>query len=244
MTSKQKRIISITLASWGIILIGSGLIMDSSIKPIINTTYELAISQRKVSEAKTNEIILKDITIEINNPLSVDVKDYLENVEQIDDSTLKSLKLDTSMVKINEAGKYTYTITYKKKKYNGTITVKEKEQQNVDLVLKDIKIETKGSLPIPNESNNYDYSFYIQNVDKLTIEMRKSIILDLSKVNTTIEGPYNYTITYNGRTYIGNITVYNPRPNVITPNTSKEPTPSPSPSASASPEPTTSPEEK
>ena len=33
------------------------------------------------------------------------------------------LRLDTSTVKITEAGKYTYTITYKKKKYNGNIDI-------------------------------------------------------------------------------------------------------------------------
>ncbi len=241
MTSKQKRVLSITLAIWGVILIGSGLIMDASVKPIINTTYDLTISQRKVSEAKTNEIILKDITIEINNPLSVDVKDYLENVDQIDAKTLKSLKLDTSMVKINEAGSYTYTVTYKKKKYNGTVTVKEQEQK-VDLILKDIKIETNSSLPVPNETNNYDYSYYIQNTDKLTLEMRQGILLDLSQVNTTAEGTYKYTITFNSRTYIGNITVYKPQPNVITPNTPQtSPSPSPTTSPSPSPEETSTP---
>ena len=35
----------------------------------------------------------------------------------MDEKVLKSLKLDTSLVNINQAGDYNYTITYKKKKY-------------------------------------------------------------------------------------------------------------------------------
>ena len=210
MTGKQKRILSITLASWGVIMVGSGMAMNASIHPIIKTSYSTAVNHIKVNESKTNEIILKQITIEINNPLSVDVKDYLENVEQLDNSTLKALKLDTSMVKINEAGIYTYTITLKKKKYNGTITVKEKALPNVSLKLKNINLEVGKALPIPNESNNYDFSFYVEN--ELTDEMKANMTLDISKVNISVKNVYDYSITYNNTVYTGKITVYNPVP--------------------------------
>ncbi len=210
MTSKQTRILSITLASWGIVMIGSGAAMNASIKPIIETSYSLSVNHIKVNESKTNEIILKEISIEINNPLSVDVKDYLENIDQLDESTLKALKLDTSMVKINEAGTYTYTISFKKKKYNGTVIVKEKALPNIELKLKDIELEIGKALPIPSEANNYDYSFYIEN--ELTDEMKKNITLDISKVNTSEKNVYPFTITYNGTIYQGKITIYVPLP--------------------------------
>ena len=127
--SREKRIISITLAGWGIFFIGSGLIMNANINTVINTKYTLSVQAKKIAEAqaKSNEIKLKDFEIEINNPLSVDVKDYLNDVEKLNASTLKELKLDTSRVNINEAGKYEYNIIYKKKIYVGKIVVKAKE---------------------------------------------------------------------------------------------------------------------
>ena len=210
MTSKQKRILSITLASWGIVMIGSGMAMNASIHPVVKTSYSTAVNHIKVNEAKTNEIILKEITVEINNPLSVDVKDYLENIEQLDESTLKSLKLNTSNVKLNEAGKYKYTITFKKKEYVGYVTVKEKTLPNVELKLKNINLEVGKALPIPNESNNYDFSFYVEN--ELTDEMKMNMTLDISKVNTSEKKVYDYSITYNGTVYTGKITIYSPVP--------------------------------
>ena len=233
MNNKQKRTLSITLASWGIVMIGSGLAMNASVHPIVQTSYSLDINHVKVNEAKTNEIVLKEITIEINNPLSVNVKDYLENVEQIDENTLKALKLDTSRVKVSEAGQYTYTITFKKKKYNGTVIVKEKALPNVELKLKEIKLELGKALPLPNETNNFDYSFYVEN--ELTDEMKSNMELDITKVNTSVENEYGYDyyITYNGTKYQGKIIVYVPVPTytvqqeqtTTTPTTSQEPTP-------------------
>ena len=82
--------------------------MNANINTVINTKYTLSVQAKKIAEAqaKSNEIKLKDFEIEINNPLSVDVKDYLNDVEKLNASTLKELKLDTSRVNINEAGKY------------------------------------------------------------------------------------------------------------------------------------------
>ena len=127
MTNKEFRALSITIASCGILLIGSGLIMSTSNKTVVKKQYSVEINERHVAEAKTNEIKLKDMELEVNNPLSVDVKDYLENVNDLDNSVIKALKLDTSAIKISEPGTYTYTITFKKKKYNGTFKIKEKK---------------------------------------------------------------------------------------------------------------------
>lgn len=211
MTNKEKNILSISLATWGIIMIGSGLIMNSNIKdPIVNKKYTLNVNTQQVTQMKTNELKLKEITIEVNNPISVNVKDYLENIQYIDESVIKALKLDTSMVNINEAGSYTYTITFKKKKYNGTIIVKEKELPKVEIVLKNIRHEK--NTPISTELTTY-----ISNT--LTEEVKKHIILDLSKIVNTQTGIYQYTVTYNGNLYTGKIEIYEPQTTIITPNT-------------------------
>lgn len=239
MSNKEKIILSITLAGWGVISIGSGLTMAASIKPVVHTNYELSIVQRRVSESKTNEIKLKDIELEVNNPLSVDVKDYLEDVDKIDIATLKSLKLDTSLVNTTQVGKYTYTITYNKKKYNGNITIKEHELPNVDLNLKDIIIYVNDSLTVPNETNNYDFSLYIEN--QLSDDVKRSIILDLSQVNTAVANVYEYTVIYKNTIYKGKVYV---KERIITPNTVKpEESKSPEPSLDISPSPTTPTEE-
>ena len=123
LNSKEMRVLSIIVAGWGIAFTSSGFVMHSNDKPIIKTKYSLHVETKKIAEtqAKTNEIKLKDIEIEINNPISVNIKDYLEDVENISDDILSILKLDTSLVNINEAGTYQYTITYKKKKYIGNV---------------------------------------------------------------------------------------------------------------------------
>jgi len=148
LNDKEKRILAIVIAVWGIFFIGSGLVMNSSDKPIIDTKYSLSINQKKISQtqAKSNEIKLKDITIEINSPISVDVKDYLEGIENLNTETLKKLKLDTSLVNINQAGTYQYTISYKKKKYIANIIVKEKELPNVTFTLKSLTLATGDAL--------------------------------------------------------------------------------------------------
>ena len=114
---REIRILSITLAAWGIFLVGSGVMMNSKVKPVVETKYSLSIEKRKIAEAqaKTNEIKLKDFEIELNQPISVDIKDYLDSISNLSEETLKSLKLDTSLVNINEPGTYQYKIIYKKK---------------------------------------------------------------------------------------------------------------------------------
>ena len=208
MTNKEHRALSITLASCGILLIGSGLIMTTSDKTVVKKQYSVEINQRRVDDVKTNVIKLKDMELEVNTPLSVDVKDYLENVDELEKSVIKALKLDTSAINIAEPDTYTYTITYKKKKYNGTFTIKEKQLPEMELTLKEISI-TKDTVL------STDLSTYI--VQQLTDEIKANITLDLSKVNTTQVGVYQYDVTYNGKTYTSTINVY--VQNIITPNT-------------------------
>ena len=131
LTIKQKNIIAGTIAIWGIILIGSGTVMTLSVKPTTTTKQvKLKVVQKRIAEIKSNEIKLKDIELEINQPLSVNVKDYLQNPNDIEEKIIKALKLDTSMVNIANSGTYTYTVTYKSKKFTGQIIIKEKQLKN------------------------------------------------------------------------------------------------------------------
>lgn len=213
LTIKETRIISLALASWGIILTGSGLTMNLMTKPVPVAKNDLNIIHKRVAEVKSNEIKLKDIELEINEPLSVNVKDYLENANDIDDETLKALKLDTSMVKTSEPGTYTYTVSYKKKKYNGTLVIKEKELPNVDLTVNNLTL-TIGS-PLST-----DKQIYVK--ETLTDEMKEAIIIDLTKVNTTKAGNYEYTVIYNNISYTGHIEVIEPQTKVILPSNGTE----------------------
>lgn len=213
LTKKETRIISLALASWGVIMLGSGFTMKSMIKPNEVKKNDLEVVHKRVAEIKTNEIKLKDMELEINQSLSVDVKDYLENLADINQEVLKSLKLDTSMVKVNEAGSYTYTISYKKKKYNGTFTIKEKELPNVDLTINNLRL-TIGS-PLST-----DKQVYIK--ETLTDEIKNNILIDLTAVDTQKVGNYKYTVTYNGILYTGTIEVYEPQQKVLTPSNGTE----------------------
>lgn len=212
---KELKILSLTLACWGLIFVGSGVAMSNHENIITKYTYSLNISQNKIQESKTNEIKLKTMTLEVNNPVSVNVKDYLENVEKIEADVLSSLKLDTSSVNIQEAGTYTYTISYKKKKYNGTFKITEKELPKVNITLKNLTLKKDSVL-------DTKLSTYIN--ETLTEEVQKNIILDLSAVKTNTEGTYQYTVTYGNKIYTAVIEIYTPtpQPNVITPNNPPE----------------------
>ena len=129
LSKKQTRIFSTTLAAFSIFMIGSGLVLNAKNEQIVHTKYTVSVEKNKIAEAqaKTDEIKVKNIEIEINNPISVNIKDFLDDVEKLKESTIKALKLDTSLVNINQAGTYKYTITYGKKKYIGEIKVKDKK---------------------------------------------------------------------------------------------------------------------
>lgn len=201
-TYKQRTIIIVTLMIWSIIFIGSGISMQMMDKPKTKTKTELKITQKRVANMKSNEILLKSMEQEINQPLSMNIKDYLENVDDIDNTILNELKLDTSMVNANQAGTYTYTVTYQKKTFNGTFEIKEKPLPDMVLTLKSLNLELGSAL-------STDIQTYI--TETLTDEVKNNVKLDLTNVNTAQAGNYQYTVTYNGRLYTGNITIYEPQ---------------------------------
>lgn len=215
ISEKQKRILSSTLAVTAIFMIISGLIMNSQVKPIVHTKYTVTVKKNKIAEAqaKTDEIKVKDLEIEINNPISVDIKDYLDDIDKIKESTIKTLKLDTSLVNINQAGDYKYTITYGKKKYVGHIKVKAKELPNVTISLKTISLKTKESL----SSNPRTFI-----EGDIPDEVYNNLTLDISKVDTTNQGDYTYYVIYKGVTYQGKVEVRDPGPTIITPAQNEE----------------------
>ena len=170
-TYKQRTIIIVTLTLWSIVFIGSGITMQMMDKPKTKTKTELKITQKRVANMKSNEILLKSMEQEINQPLSMNVKDYLENVDDIDNTILNELKLDTSMVNVNQAGTYTYTVTYQKKTFNGTFEIKEKPLPDMVLTLKNLNLELGSAL-------STDIQTYI--TETLTEEVKPNVKLDLT----------------------------------------------------------------
>ena len=212
-TRKEFKVISAAIACYGLMFIGTGIAMNGHETTVVQTSYSLGVYQNKVAESKTNEIKLKNMTLEVNNPLSVDVKDYLDGYENLEESVIKALKLDTSNVNPQEAGTYTYTISYKRKKYNGTFKITEKELPKVNITLKNLTLKKDSVL-------DTNLSTYIH--ETLSEEVAKNIVLDLSAVKTNVEGTYQYTVTYANKIYTANIEIYTPQaPTVITPNTQK-----------------------
>ena len=214
ITSKQKNIIVAVTAVWGIILIGSGVTMSLMDEPTTTTKTELRVTQKRVANMKSNEIRLKSMEQEINQPISVNIRDYLENVDDIEDSIINELQLDTSMVNVNQAGEYVYTITYGKKTFNGTFTINEKPLPDMVLTLKNLDLEIGSAL-------STDVQTYI--TETLTDEVKQNVKLNLTSVNTAQAGSYQYTVTYNGRLYTGTITIFEPQ-KTETPSTPTEDT--------------------
>lgn len=212
---QAKNSIAITLAGWGLVMLLTGMILNGQDRTILEKDYSVNVSSTRVTSLKTEEIILKTMTLEINNPLSVDVRDYIENVDTLDESVVKALKLDTSMVNINEAGTYAYTVSFKGKKYNGKFIIKEQELPNFSLTLKEITLEVGDSI-------STNVSSYIK--ENLPEQIKNHLVLDLSQVNTSEAGNYLYKITYNKKTYTGKIHVQPKQegPKIIKPQTNEE----------------------
>lgn len=210
-----KNLISITLATWGLVMIITGMILNTQKRTILKNDYTVDISSTRVTSLKTVEIKLKKMELDINNPLSLDVKDYIENINNLDPTIVNSLKLDTSMVNINEAGIYTYIVTFKNKKYNGQFIIKEKELPNFALTLKDVTLEVGDAI-------STNVTSYVR--ESLPEQIRNNLVLDLSEVTTSNPGIYTYKITYNKKIYTGKVTVTAKQdgPTVIKPKESEE----------------------
>ena len=209
---KEIKILSIVIAVWGIFFIGSGIFMTNSKKTITKVNYRLDVSTNKIAEAqaKKNEIVLKEIEVEINNPISVKIEDYIEDYDKLSKKITSQLQLDTSLVNISQAGTYTYTVTYKKKKYQGTVKVKEKELPDMTFTLKNIPLYVGEAIPT-------DKRLYIK--ETISDEVYQNIVLDISQVNNSVQNDYPYYIIYKNTRYEGIISV---RTKVISPITNDE----------------------
>ena len=168
-----------------------------------NQVVKLSVTQKKVSTCKSNEIKLANITLEVNSPLSINPKDYLQTPSDIEESIIKRLKLDTSNVNTTQVGSYIYTITYNKKIYNGNVIVKSKPLPQVEIMtLNALSYEVGTAL-------STDVSTYIK--EKLPAEVIAATRLDTSNVDITKPGSYLYSISYNGKLYTNTITIYEPK---------------------------------
>ena len=63
-TNKFQRTLSITLAAWAIILIGTGIFLNAQDRTIRKKVYVLDTSVKKVANLKSNDIELKDMTMD------------------------------------------------------------------------------------------------------------------------------------------------------------------------------------
>ena len=207
---KYVRIISVsTLSLLGVFCISSG-IMYKSLEDKKNNTNKILIvvEEKQLTKNEDVNLKLKNLTLNINTPLSINVKDYLETT--VTDEVLANLKLDTSNVNVTKKGTYNYSISYKKKVYNGIIVIKENEiveNKLPSITLKTLNI-TLGNQLSPDISN------YV--IEPLNDEMKSKMLLDLSNVNINKAGNYQYTIKYDNSIYTGNITITATQPTLST----------------------------
>ena len=206
---KHIRIISIsTLSLLGVLCISSGIMYKSLEDNNVEEKILVVVEQKQVSKERDVDLKLKNLTIEVNTPLSVKIIDYLDSA--VSDEVLANLKLDTSNVNVREPGTYNYTISYKKKTYQGIIIVKEKEITNnalQSITLKTVNINI--GTPLPTDVSNYV-------IEPLTDEIKNTMLIDLSKVNVNLAGNYQYTITFNNSIYTSTIVVTESQPTLST----------------------------
>ena len=201
MNQKIRYFLILSIVFLGITAISSGMIMPSlSVKG--KNIVRLKVVQKRVASSNKLELILKNVTQDVNVPLSVEVKDYIENLGSVSDKVLSKLKLDTSLVNIKQPGAYQYTITYNKRVYVGIVNIKEAEKNLDSITLKNITLLIND--PIPTDLNSYIK-------ESIPDSAKDKIKLDTSKINNRSAGTYQYTIDYNGKLYTGTVTVYSPQ---------------------------------
>lgn len=204
MKKSTRFLLITTLNILGILSIASGIMYSSLQKKASKKTILVVVEQKQIQKEIDANIKLKNLTIEINTPLSIKIVDYLESA--VSDEVLANLKLDTSSVDVTKIGTYSYTVTYKKKVYKALITVKETPKSTESLqsiTLKTLNIKV-GTIP-PTDISNYI-------IEPLTDEVKSTMLIDLSNVNVNKPGSYQYTIKYNNSIYTGTITVTNDQP--------------------------------
>lgn len=204
MKKSTRFLLITTLNILGVLSIASGIMYSSLQKKASKKTILVVVEQKQIQKEIDANINLKNLTIEINTPLSIKIVDYLDSA--VSDEVLANLKLDTSSVDVTKVGTYSYTVTYKKKVYKALITVKETPKSTESLqsiTLKTLNIKV-GTIP-PTDISNYI-------IEPLTDEVKSTMIIDLSNVNVNKPGSYQYTIKYNNSIYTGTITVTNDQP--------------------------------
>lgn len=201
----------VTLSISGLLSITTGAVLNKKQFKRSPKHYNVKVIEKSTAKVN-NEPKLKDIELEVNMPLSVITSDYIENANLIQ---INKCKLDTSLVNVNEVGTYTYTITYKDKKFNGKVKVNAKALPIINnMTLKEINVELGNPLP----QNLSDYV-----VETIPEEAKDKIVIDLSKVNNKMAGTYQYTVTYEQSIYTGKVTIYEKKPTIIAPEqTEKE----------------------
>ena len=217
MTKSVRIIVVVSFTLLGILCIASGIMYSSLQSNNIDQKILVVVEQKQVSTIDDVELKLKNLTIEVNTPLSVKIVDYLDVA--VSNEVLANLKLDTSSVNVTEIGTYTYTIDYNEKTYQGLIIVKAKEEEPTNtmptITLKTLNIKLGTALTT-------DLTNYV--VEPLTDEIKATMALDLSNVNVNLPGTYQYTITYNNSIYTGNIIITEDQPTLSTGIKEEEPT--------------------
>lgn len=193
----KSKSLGIILLIWSIIFIGTGIYLNKDNKPIVKNKYSVTVYNKKEVVFRTTELKLKDIETELNTPISLNISDYISNYNELDKTILDKLKLDTSEIKVNEAGTYRFTISWSKKRYSGIYKVNN--LRTPELTLKNLKYSTKTILSTTAKD-------YIN--EKIADEIAAELKLDLTKVDTNQTGSYQYTITYHDKMYTGNIEIF------------------------------------
>ena len=110
MDGKTRIITIATFAFLGVYSITCGSLYPKYQEAKTPKTSFLLVEQRQVGIKKEVSLKLKEISSEVNMPLSVNVSDYLE--EPVEDDILSQLKLDTSTVNVQQPGEYKYHVYY------------------------------------------------------------------------------------------------------------------------------------
>lgn len=201
MEKKTRNITVLSLATLGLICVGSGSILTFSRQENekVATNSGLVYSER----IKLTPVMQ---TVKVNQTLPSRLRDYIK--ESLNDEIIDKIKLDTSKVDISKAGTYEYTLSYKSQVFKGMVVVEDlivtKEETNLNTEL--TKITLKDIVLYKGESLPTDISNYI--IEPLDPVTAGEIQFALPTPNITMQtGTYTYNVTFHNMVYTGTITV-------------------------------------
>ena len=99
--NKGTKILILSLTFSGLLSTTTGIALNNMKSNTSTDKIDIKVVERQVARLKSNIPVLKDMEVEINEPISVDVKDYISNIDEISSNALRAFKIDMLLKQVS-----------------------------------------------------------------------------------------------------------------------------------------------